>query len=183
MPRIPYLDRDDVPAELRETYDAQLARSGYVLNLTRTLAHRPELWNHFWELTTYLLQRSVIDPALRELAILTVGWLAHSRYEFAHHAELGKRVGLTEQQIADLPRWASSPHFDERQRAVVRYAWQASERVHIADSVAEEVQEFLGHEEFLDLVATVAFYNMVVRMLEPLQIEPETAYQGVRIPT
>ncbi len=56
---------------------------------------------------------------------------------------------------------------------MIRYAWQVTERVHVADSVVDGVRAFLSDSEFFDLVATVAFYNLVVRVLEPLQIELE----------
>ena len=46
----------------------------------------------------------------------------------------------------------------------------------MADAVVEAVRGFLDDECFTDLVAVVAFYNMVVRVLEPLQITLEDEF-------
>ncbi|HZQ35297.1 MAG TPA: carboxymuconolactone decarboxylase family protein [Dehalococcoidia bacterium] len=176
MPRVPYRDRDAVPDDIAQIMDRQLAERGYVLNLYRALANSPGLLRAFGGLGGYLRNGSRLDPALRELAILTVGRLANAPYEFQHHVEWAKRAGISDEQIAALGAWASSPLFDERQRAVMRYAWQATEQVHVADDVAQAAHELLDDECFVDLVAVVAFYNMVVRVLEPLQITLEDEF-------
>lgn len=176
MPRVPYRDRDDVPAEVAEMMDRQQAERGYVLNLSRTLANSPGLLRPFSGLGGYLRFGSKLDPALRELAILTVGRLADAQYEYQHHIEWAYKYGITPAQIDALEQWASSPLFDERQRAVMRYAWQVTERVRVADEVAAAVQAFMSAEEFVDLTVTIAFYNAVVRILEPLQIELEPGF-------
>jgi alkylhydroperoxidase family enzyme len=176
MPRVPYRDRDAVPDDIAQIMDRQFADRGYVLNLYRALANSPGLLRAFGGLGGYLRNGSRLDPALRELAILTVGRLANAPYEFQHHVEWAKKAGISDEQIAALGAWASSPLFDERQRAVMRYAWQATEQVRVADAVVEAVREFLDDERFTDLVAVVAFYNMVVRVLEPLQISLEEEF-------
>lgn len=180
MPRIPYRDPENVPEEIRRLMDRQQADRGYVLNLYRALANSPELLRRFSALGGYLRNESRLDPALRELAILTVGRLAKAPYEFEHHTEHALRAGITSAQIDALDRWASAPLFDERQRAVMRYAWQVTEQVRAADDVVAAVQSFLDAEQFLDLVANVAFYNMVVRVLEPLAIDLEAGFTGGR---
>lgn len=178
MPRVPYRNPEDVRDDVRELMQRQLAQRGYVLNLYRALANSPRMLQRFTGLGAYLRNDSLLDPALRELAILTVGRLTQARYAYEHHVEHGRSAGLTAEQIGALPNWGSSPLFDERQRAVIRYAWQATERVRVADAVAEAVQQFLGPEQFTDLVVTVAFYNMIVRILEPLQIDLEEGFEA-----
>jgi AhpD family alkylhydroperoxidase len=182
MPRVPYRDPHEVPDDIAAMMGRQQAERGYVLNLYRALGNSPGLLRAVSRLGGYLRNESSLSPALRELAILTVGRLAEARYEFDHHTEHAIKAGITAEQIAALDAWASSPLFDERQRAVMRYAWQATERVRVAGEVVAAVQEFLTTEEFIDLAANVAFYNMVVRLLEPLQVELEDEFHppGVR---
>ena len=45
---------------------------------------------------------SKLDPRLRELAILQVGWLARSPYEWSHHVKLGHDFGVTDDDIRAL---------------------------------------------------------------------------------
>jgi len=85
-------------------------------------------------------------------------------------------VGVRSEQIAALDDWQDSPAFDERERAVLRYARQVTERIHVDDDVAAAVQSFLTDLEFMDLTAVIACYNMVVRLLEPLKVELEDGF-------
>jgi alkylhydroperoxidase family enzyme len=46
--------------------------------------------------------KSKLDTRLRELAILQVGWLEKSEYEFTHHVKIGKEFGVTDADIEGL---------------------------------------------------------------------------------
>ena len=50
-------------------------------------------------LAMYIRYGSKLDPRLRELAILQVGWLARSPYEWSHHVKLGREFGVTDDDI------------------------------------------------------------------------------------
>ena len=41
--------------------------------------------------------KSKLDPRLRERAILQVGWMEKSEYEFTHHVKIGKEFGVTDE--------------------------------------------------------------------------------------
>ncbi|MDQ3286920.1 MAG: carboxymuconolactone decarboxylase family protein, partial [Pseudomonadota bacterium] len=43
-----------------------------------------------------------MDARLRELAILQVGWLARSPYEWSHHIKIGQDFGVTDADIEAL---------------------------------------------------------------------------------
>src|SRR5437763_17052026 len=116
MPRVPSRDPHEVPDDIRALMERQQAERGYVLNLYRALGNSPELLRRVSGLGGYLRNESSLSPALRELAILTVGRLAQARYEFDHHTEHALKAGVTPEQIAALDAWASSPLFDDRER-------------------------------------------------------------------
>jgi AhpD family alkylhydroperoxidase len=180
MARVPLVDPATATGEIGETLRRQQERNGYALNIIRALANLPPLVSGVAGIAGYLLRDSPLDPVLRELAILTVGRLTDAAYEFEHHVDMAGRAGVTPEQISALADWASSPCFDDCQRAVMRYAWQATERVRVADAVVDDVRRFLNDEQFMALVATVACYNMVARILEPLQIELEPEFLNSR---
>src|SRR5262249_58585900 len=50
----------------------------------------------------YIRHKSKLNPRLRELAILQVGWLEKSEYEFTHHVKIGKEFGVTDDDISAL---------------------------------------------------------------------------------
>src|SRR6202022_3602109 len=99
MARRPYLDKSDLLPEHQDL----LARN---LNLYRVLAHSPRAARSLNTLARYIRDGSRLDPRLRELAILQVGYLTGSAWEFSHHVRIGREIGLTDDEIravADEP--------------------------------------------------------------------------------
>jgi alkylhydroperoxidase family enzyme len=86
MARVPYLNREDLPEADREIFDRLVEeRKIPVGNIFRTLAHTPNLLRRFLALGGEMRNGTVLDPKLRELALMTVGRLTNAEYEFTHH--------------------------------------------------------------------------------------------------
>ena len=92
MARVPYLDRKDVKPEHQDL----LARG---INLYRALVHSPDGLRSFSALGHFIRHTSRLDPRLREMAILQVGYLARSPYEYSHHVEIGRDFGVSDDDI------------------------------------------------------------------------------------
>ncbi|HEY6418975.1 MAG TPA: carboxymuconolactone decarboxylase family protein [Candidatus Binataceae bacterium] len=173
MARVPYLNREDLPEADREIFDNLSAERGSVGNIFRTLAHTPKLLRRFLGLGGELRNGTKLDPKLRELAILTVGRLTDAEYEFVHHWNLARRAGVPREQLEALAEWETSPVFSDDERAVIRYAVEATSNVKVSDSAWNALKSFLDTGRMMELVQNVAFYNMVVRVLVPCGVELE----------
>ncbi|MGH2584257.1 MAG: carboxymuconolactone decarboxylase family protein [Dehalococcoidia bacterium] len=170
MPRLPYVDRDTLPEEKRYLFDNLSRESGRVGNIFRTMGHSPQLLHQFMRLGSDLRSKTKLDPRLRELAILTVGRLARAPYEYVHHIAIARRAGVTQEQIEGLPVWERHPAFSEEERSVIRYAEAVTRDVRVSDEVFGAVRALLDDERMVELTMAIAFYNMVVRFLEPMQV-------------
>ena len=95
MARLPYLDKEDLKPE-----DQELLKRN--INLHRILAHSPGATRAFGGLGQYIRYGTTMDARLRELAILQVGWLAKSPYEWSHHVKIGYDFGVTEDDVRKL---------------------------------------------------------------------------------
>ncbi len=173
MARLPYVDREDLPDEYKYLFDNLSRGGGRVGNLFRTLGHSPRLLHQFMRLGNDLRSRTRIEPKLRELAILTVGRVTAAPYEYVHHLAIGRRAGLTSEQLLGLPVWEQHPSFSEQEKAVMRYAEDVTRNVRVSDEVFDAVHAFLDDEQMVELALNVAYYNMVVRFLEPMRVELE----------
>ena len=71
-------------------------------NLHKLLVNSPDMARAFDGIGGYIRFNSKLDPRLRELAILQVGWMEKSEYEFTHHVKIGKEFGVTDDDIAAL---------------------------------------------------------------------------------
>src|SRR5262245_6609662 len=95
MARLPYLEADQVAPEYRD----MLKRN---TNLHKLLVNSPDMARAFNGIGGYIRFKSKLDPRLRELAILQVGWMEKSEYEFTHHVKIGREFGVTDDDIAGL---------------------------------------------------------------------------------
>jgi alkylhydroperoxidase family enzyme len=176
MPRIAYL-----PADVREPADVVAAvrarRGGSLLNLDRLLLRAPPLARGWNVLLGAIRGELVVDAKLRELATCAVALLNGADYELHHHAGPFLKAGGTEAQLAALRRGEGTDDgtgpFDATERAVIRLALEMTRDVSVQDATFAAVLRRLGERGTIELVATVAAYNMVSRFLVALGIEPE----------
>ena len=172
MARLPYLDRSDLPPEFQEL----LARD---INLHRLLVHSPIATRAWHKFAHFIRHESRLDPRLRELAILQVGYLERSAYEYSHHIKIGREFGVSDDDIraiADETEGRPST-LDDLGKAVLRAAREMTHGLSISERTFQELRQSLDNERLTDLVLTIAFYNAVVRILATLQIDVEDEYQ------
>ena len=175
MARLPYLTRDDLPVNDRDIWDDFVDSRGIEPgHIHRTVANAPNLLRQFLGLANELRNGTELDPKLRELALMTVGRLTGAEYEFTHHWNIALKVGVRRDQLEQLADYAASPAFNDQERAVMRYAEEATRNVRVSDLTFEALRGFLDNRRIMELVMNVAFYNAVVRVLVPCGIELET---------
>ena len=172
MARVPYLNQSDLAAEHKDL----LARN---INLFRAMAHSPNGARAFHGLGEFIRHQSRLDPRLRELAILQVGYLTKSVYEYTHHIKIGRGFGVSDDDIRALAaETAGRPSkLEPLAKTVLRAAREMTAGFAIADETFAALQKDLDHERLTDLVLTIAFYNAVVRFLATMQIDNEPEYQ------
>jgi alkylhydroperoxidase family enzyme len=171
MARVPYLE----PSDLSPADQDLLKRP---ITLHKALVNSPNAARAFHGLGNYIRYGSKLDTRLRELAILQVGWLARSPYEWSHHVKLSLDFGVTEADIqALIDDSAGKPtELDTLTRQVLRAAREITTDGDIPDASFAALQAALGNEQIVDLTVTIAFYNAVVRVLATLRIDVEPDY-------
>ena len=172
MARVPYLQKSDLAAADQDL----LARD---ITLHRALAHSPKGARAFLGLGRFIRHESRLDPRLRELAILQVGYLARSPYEYSHHIKIGGEFGVSGADIrAMIDETEGRPSgLDVPAKLVLKAAREMTSDLAVSDATFEALRGHFDHERLVDLVMTVAFYCGVVRLLASLQIDVESEYR------
>jgi alkylhydroperoxidase family enzyme len=171
MARVPYLEVADLAPE-----DQDLLKRP--IWLTKALVNSPKAARAFHTVGNYIRFGSKLDQRLRELAILQVGWLARSPYEWSHHVKLGLGFGVSEADIQALidETAGKATNLDALTRLVLQAAREMTNDGAMADATFSKLQAELGNEQVVDLTLTIAFYNGVVRVLGTLAIDVEPEY-------
>lgn len=171
MARVPYFDKDDLPPEHQDL----LARG---INLHRGLVNSPNAARAFSALGRFIRFESRLDPRLRELAILQVGYLARSPYEYSHHVKIGYDFGVTDDDIRGMIEETEGrpSQLEPLARTVLKGAREMTTDGKMSKATWDTLARDLDNERMTDLVVTIGFYNAVVRVLGSLEIDVEDSY-------
>ena len=176
MTRLPLLTDDQVgPPDLVATIRAR--RGGKLLDLDRLLLHSPAVAAGWGELMGRVRTALGVPPLLRELAMCGVAALTGAEFEMFHHAPLYLAAGGSQAQLAALRRLpngsAADPVFDADQRAVLALVVAMTRDVQVDDATFAGARAVLGSDQTMfELVAVIASYNMVARILVAMKLEP-----------
>lgn len=171
MPRVPYLDRPGLAPEHRDLLDRPI-------NLFRALVNSPNAARAWSAVGRYIRFGSKLDPRLRELAILQVGYVARSPYEYSHHVKIGHDFGVSDADIRAIAAETAgrASDLDPLAKTVLQAAREMTTELAISDATFALLREKLDAERLTDLVLTIAFYCAVVRVLATMQIDVEDEY-------
>lgn len=169
MARIPYVEPDQIPADI-----AERLKSRPPLNLYRMLPHAPEAASGFLALGSALLTQNSLHPHLRELAIVRVGILSGASYEVHQHRRVAANVGLSQEKIDAIEVGPSSPVFNEFERTLLEFTDVVVRQVKAPQPLWDAIHSRLGHRQTTELVLTIGFYMMVSRFLENFEVDIET---------
>ena len=169
MARVPYLDIPPPEGDPRR----------HVTNVARALANSPGAAKHSNAMAMYIRHHSKVDPRLREMAIIQVGYLANSPYEYSHHCQIGLAAGVSEDDIKAIADESigKPTHLEPVAKSVLRAAREMTRDVALSDETFAELEAAFDREQLVDLLMAIANYNGVVRILAALQVDVEPEYQ------
>lgn len=173
-PRIPLLPIDLAePADL--VHAIRKRRGGQLIELDRLLLYSQPLsegWNHF---LGNIREHFSVPQQLRELSMCTVAVLNNAEYEFSQHAPLYIKFGGSELKTALLRKPDSAklnPAFTEAEQLTISLTIQLTKDVRIDDELFSQSVNLFGNEHLVELIATIAAYNMVSRFLVAFELHP-----------
>src|SRR5881397_1218072 len=103
MARVKMIPPESTDEDVRKVYDGVRKQWGRVSNFSQVLAHQPAALQG-WMLPNDAIRLSNLkaDPdyvKIQQLVIIKTSALNGSAYCMSHNVPLGKKVGLTEEQI------------------------------------------------------------------------------------
>lgn len=172
MARLPYLNPSDLAPENQDLLKRPI-------NLFRAMTHSPNGARAFHGLGEYIRWNSPLDARLREMAIIQVGYLTRSVYEYTHHIKIGRGFGVSDADLRGiaLETAGQASGLDELTCAVLRAAREMTTRLAASDATWAQLSAHLNAEHLTDLVLIISFYNAVVRFLATMEIDNEPEYQ------
>ncbi|HEY6176002.1 MAG TPA: carboxymuconolactone decarboxylase family protein [Kofleriaceae bacterium] len=175
---IPYKPDDDQIGP-KELVDAIRSRrpGGKLLNLDRILLHSPAYAKGWNGLFAAIRGQLSLPPKLRETAIMAVGALNQADYEWVQHESEYLKAGGTQAQLAALKNVAAAAKndklFDEGERATLALTEEMTRSIKVSDATMKRIRKALPLDQVVELVGTIAGYNMASRFLVATGVELE----------
>lgn len=157
--------------ELAELERRILQERGRISTLYRVLLNSAPLAQGWEALFTAIRNRASLPARLRELAILRIAGLNRARYEFDAHVPYARKAGVSDEAIAALGNGIVSGALEPLDRLVLELTDAMTRDIEVPDALFERVREHFDAEKLVELVATIAAYNMVSRFLVAMRIE------------
>ncbi|GAB2988334.1 carboxymuconolactone decarboxylase family protein [Nocardioides montaniterrae] len=108
-----------------------------------------------------------------ELVILRVAALLGSDYELTQHRRLGRRAGLSKDEVAAAEGTFDSATLTEREALALRVADELVGEQDISDVLWEELGRLFDEQERIELVLLVGHYAMLATVLKAFRVEPD----------
>lgn len=156
------------------------ARGEDTLDVFQTCLRNVELCRSWMTFTNYILsERSSITPRDRELLILRTGYLCRSDYEWAQHAALGLRVGLTNDELIRLTRGPDAQGWSEADATLLRAADELHRDQHVSDGTWARLRQRFDERQMMDIIFTVGQYTIVSMYLNSAGVQLEKGQTGI----
>jgi alkylhydroperoxidase family enzyme len=96
---------------------------------------------------------------------------------------VGRKQGITEQQLLDLPHFETSPAFSEVEKLVVRYAVAMTQTpVEVADDLFAQLRNHFTPRQMVELTSAIAWENYRARFDHAFGLEAEGFSEGAVCP-
>jgi alkylhydroperoxidase family enzyme len=144
-----------------------------VPNVVKALSNSPGLASKVFPLANYFMNQSKLDPRVRELAVLMLMTRCNCEYGFVRHIEIAKKCGLSQEQIDNVGNYQSSSLFTADDKVILRYAEELTTNARVDDDLYARAEKLVGKDHIVDLTGAIAFWNMMARNLNALQVTLE----------
>lgn len=178
QPRIPPLQESEWTDEQRQLLERAHRKGGFY-NLAGTMSRHPEASKRIGQLSAHVLGPTSTLPARdRELLILRTAWLCQAEYEWAQHVLIGRKAGLTDEEIARCRRGPDAPGWAALDASLLRAADDLHEHQRIQDPNWEALAQTYSEQQMMDVVFAVGQYTLVAMAMNSFGTPLDEGLQG-----
>ena len=153
--------------------EARIAQArGRISPLYQLLLNSPPMAEGWEQLLSAVRNRNTLPADVRELVILRVAVLNGAPYEFDAHVPHARAAGVPDAVIEALrlPSIDALAGLNDVQSLALRLTDQMTREIQVEPALMDQLASSMDERQLLDLVVTIAAYNMVSRLLVALEV-------------
>ena len=132
--------------------------------------YAPEIGEPIQQLASYCRFKTRLPKRLSEFAILTIGRLWKSQYEFFVHAREGEAAGIKPETIRDLKAGRVPQRAPRDERALYDFIVELHQKRRVSNRNYARVQKLLGDGGMVELLAIMGSYTLTCTVLNTFRV-------------
>ncbi len=176
--RLQPLDLSEMNEEQREL--VKRASFDEPINIFKTLAHHPKLLKRWLVFASHVMNKSSFPDRERELVILRIGWLCQAEYEWGQHVVIGRKAGLTEEEIERIKSGPEAEGWSDLDRNLLRATDELKNEAFVSDTTWNELKKTYDDKQMMDFIFAVGNYNLVSMALNSLGVQLDPGLNGFK---
>ena len=142
-------------------------------------AHHPGILRGYGAFEWETGRAHAVDEKLKDLAMIKVAALVGCEWCIDIGSAIGARSGVTAEQLAELPRYRDSDHFDETEKLVLDYATAITATPSgVEEELFEALRARFDERQLVELTSAIAIENYRARFNWAFGIEPQGFVKG-----
>jgi AhpD family alkylhydroperoxidase len=127
-------------------------------------AHHPGILRGYGVLEWETGRAHTVEERLKDLAGTKAAALVGCEFCIDIASAISRKSGVTAEQLADMPRYRESDHFDETEKLVLDYAAaMTSTPAFVPDELFDALRERFDERQMVELTSTIAIENYRAR--------------------
>lgn len=181
MPKFLPVQADAAGELVRQIYaDHEITFGAPPDNLVKTIAPSSSFLDAYYQMFRTVMGDISLNDKTRELAILKVAKLNGCQYCQHRYSSLGKKAGITDEMIAALDNHEKSELFTFTEKEALSWAEGITKNPGgIDEELFKQLKNHFTQQQIIELTMIAAFFNMVARLCQSLEIEIEGQRKAV----
>ena len=145
------------------------------LSIFQVLLNHPTLARALNDLLATMLWHGALDPRLRELIIMRIGWLTACDYEWTQHWRVACGLGVPAEDLLGVRDWSAHSSFGGRERAVLAATDEVVRDGAVSAQTWAACLRELGADSavLIELVTAIGAWRMIASILRSLDVPLE----------
>lgn len=160
-------DARDLIERIRGSVGAE--RQGPIPGYFLLMVKHPEIFRCQMEMGTAIF-KGQLPPRDRELAVLRIGWLCRAPYEWGEHVDIGRRCGLTSEEVVRITHGSGAAGWNVHDQAVLRGVEELIDNQFITDGTWAILAESWNEAQLIEFPTVVGQYVATAYVQNSLRV-------------
>ncbi len=173
MVRIPTVTRDQIPEELRGTFDTETAGSGGVVTSGpgSVMISSPEMRHRANALVNYLRDESSLSKKIQELTMILTARHMDCQYIWHAHSARAREQGISDEFVDNLRDGKPLPQLPADEQTVVNYATEVFQNHRVTQATFQAALDQFGSLGLTELSTLMGYYTLLAFNANSFEID------------